>query len=414
MLNNENRYLFKFAWKSVLRTPGRNFFICFSVSLAVVIAVWVFAFFEGMNTQIERAVVDTNTGFYQLQETNYSTSTDSATPLVFSSHLQEELEKKSVVKAFSPELALDGNISTPEGAAGLLVLGIDPEYHMNLIPLFSNLDDGEYLTDQDENSVLIGRELAKNFKFNVGDQLVLNYQDKDGALRSELLTIKGIYHYNSLSFEKRFAYINQKTWQKLFFNEVRPETLFNRITLITNGLGKENILEPIAKEHGLNLKSWKDLNPEMAVVLEFHDGMIRFFFLIIAVTITMTILTPVRMLWQERFKEIKMLNIIGVKSSKFWKIGIYETSIMIFLSSILSSFLLITILGYQSINGIDFRFLNEGGVSIERAGIKIPGIIYPLLEPEQLLITFSFVIFVISVSYLWSIYRTLRKLEATL
>src|SRR5690606_39003028 len=294
------------------------------------------------------------------------------------------------------------------------VLGIDPELHMNLIPLYSNLDDGEYLTDEDEDSILIGKELAKNFKFHVGDQIVLNYQDKDGALRSELLTIKGIYHYNGLSFEKRFVYINQKTWQKFFLNEVQENILFNRITLITPSLEKEKALTPIAEDYDLTLKSWKDLNPEMAVVLEFHDGMIKFFFLIIAVTITMTILTPVRMLWQERFKEIKMLNIIGVKNSKFWKIGIYETSIMVFLSFILSSILLVTILGYQSLNGIDFGFLNEGGASIERAGIKIPGIIYPLFSVNQLAITFSFVIFVISVSYIWSIYRTLRKLESTL
>lgn len=414
MLNNENRYLFKFAWKSVLRTPGRNFFIGFSVSLAVVIAVWVFAFFEGMNTQIERAVVDTNTGFYQFQESHYGESTDSSTPLPLTRELENKLRKNPSIKAFSPELVLDANIATPEGAAGLLVLGISPEFHMDFIPLFSNLEDGEFLTNEDDDSILIGKELAKNFKFNVGDQIVLNYQDKDGSLRSELLTIKGIYHYNSLSFEKRFVYINQKTWQKLFFNEVQDKTLFNRITVITPSLGQETSLKPIADSENLVLKSWKDLNPEMAVVLEFHDGMIRFFFLIIAVTITMTILTPVRMLWQERFKEIKMMNIIGVKNSKFWKIGIFETGIMVFLSFILSSFLLVTILGYQSTYGIDFRFLNEGGVSIERAGIKIPGIIYPLLSPDQLLITFSFVIFVISVSYLWSIYRTLRKLEAAL
>lgn len=413
MLNTENRYLFKFAWKSVLRNPGRSFFIGFSVSLAVVIAVWVFAFFDGMNTQIERSVVDTNTGFYQMQEFHYADSTDSVSPLTFTEDFQKKLEMKPI-KAFSPELVLDGNIATPEGAAGLLVLGIEPKFHEKLIPIKKNMIEGSYLKSTDENEIIIGKELAKNFKFKVGDQLVLNYQDKDGALRSELLTIKGVYHYNSLSFEKRFVYINQKTWQKLFFDKDFGKILFNRVTIITPTLGQEEILNPIASSQHLELKSWKDLNPEMAVVLDFHDGMVRFFFLIIALTITMTILTPVRMLWQERFKEIKMMNIIGVQGSKFWKIGIFETGIMILLSGLLSSILLVTILGYQSLTGIDFRFLNEGGVSIERAGIKLPGIIYPILSGEQLIITFIFVIFVLSTSYLWSIHRTLRKLEAAL
>ena len=158
------------------------------------------------------------------------------------------------------------------------------------------------------------------------------------------------------------------------------------------------------------MKSWKNLNPEMAVVLEFHDGMIKFFFIIIAITITMTILTPVQMMWQERLKEIRMLNILGVTRDKFWKIGVFEVIQMILVSGFFSSLLLTIIIGIQAQTGIDFRFINDG-ISIERAGIKLPGIIYPKLTAEQIIITFAFIIIVLSISYIWSIYRTLKKLE---
>jgi len=139
--------------------------------------------------------------------------------------------------------------------------------------------------------------------------------------------------------------------------------------------------------------------------------MIRFFFIIIGVTILMTILTPVRMLWQERYKELKMMAILGVSLKKFWKIGFFEILLMIVLSGAFSSLLLTSVIGTQSYTGVDFRQLNDG-VTIERAGIKLPSIVYPLLSSEQLLITFAFVIFVLSFSYIWSIHRTLQKLEA--
>jgi ABC-type lipoprotein release transport system permease subunit len=410
MLNTENRYLFKFAWKSIRRNPGRSFFIGFSVSLAVVIAIWVVAFFDGLNSQIEKAVVDTNTGFFQVQEPVYAGSTDSSAPREFTLALENSLKKRPV-SAVSPELVLDGNIATPEGATGLVVLGIEPASHKYLIPISQKIISGSFITSEDEFGVVIGKELASLFKFKVGDQMVLNYQDKRGELRSEILNIRGIYHYNSKGFEKRFVYINQKTWQNLFLNEYTGNILFNRITLLTPGLKYEPMIQERIKNTDLKLKTWKELNPEMAVVLEFHDGMIKFFFLIIAITITMTIMTPVRMLWQERYKELRMMNIIGVSVSKFWKIGLFEVLLMIFLSGCLSTVFLVTVIGTQSINGVDFRFLNDG-VSIERAGIKLPGIIYPQLTLDQLIITFVFVIFVLSVSYIWSIYRTMRKLEA--
>lgn len=408
MLNHENSYLFKFAWKSIRRNAGRSFFIGFSVSLAVFIAVWVVAFFDGLNYQIEKAVVNTNIGYFQLQEPTFSRSTDSTTPLSFSSY--SHLLKQTFIQGYSPELVLDGNISTPEGAAGLAVIGIDPELHRTFLPLFKKIKKGRFVENQDQDGIVIGEELAKIFKFAVEDQLVLNYQDINGELRSEILKIKGIYRFNGKAFEKRFVYINQKTWQRIFLNREMKEILFNRIPIMTKNLSEQKKLEKIISQEKIELKTWKNLNPEMAVVLEFHDGMIQFFFIIIALTIIMTILTPVQMLWQERLKELRMLNILGVSSEKFWKIGLFEVIQMIICSTIASSFLLVVIIGIQSKTGIDFRFLNDG-VTLERAGIKLPNIIYPHLAINQLVVTFIFVLIILSISYFWSIHRTLKKLE---
>jgi putative ABC transport system permease protein len=410
MLNNENSYLFKFAWKSIRRNSGRSFFIGFSVSLAVLIAVWVVAFFDGLNFQIEEAVVNTNTGYYQVQEFNYSKSTESSTPLEFD---QYEKHFTSPIVSYSPELVLDGNISTPEGSTGLVVIGIHPPLHTSFLPVNSNIEAGEFITADDDGPIIIGRELATLFNFKVGDQIVLNFQDVNGELRSELLPIKGIYHYNSKGFEKHFVYISQKTWQRIFFKKEMEKLLFNRIPIMTDGLGNESIIRNRFNDSEVQIKTWKNLNPEMAVVLEFHDGMIRFFFVIIGITITMTILTPVQMMWQERLKELRMLNVLGVSSKKFWKIGIFEVIQMIISSGLFSSILLVIIIGIQSHTGVDFGFLNEG-VSIERAGIKLPNIIFPQLTIQQVLITFLFVVFVLSISYVWSMYRTLKKLEVEL
>lgn len=407
MLNDENSYLFKYAWKSIRRNSGRSFFIGFSVSLAVFIAVWVVAFFDGFNHQIEKAVVNTNTGYFQLQESNYAVATDASLPREFN---QYSSLMTPPIKSFSPELVLDGNISTPEGAAGLTVIGIHPPLHKEFLPLHSRINAGEFLDADDEGMVFIGGELAKLFNFNLGDQIVLNYQDVRGDLRTELLKIKGIYNYSSDGFEKKFVYINQKTWQKLFLNEDKNQILFNRIPIMTDSLEDAPVISQRFKDSKLEIKTWKNLNPEMSVVLEFHDGMIQFFFIIIAITITMTILTPVQMMWQERLKEIRMLNVIGVTSDKFWKIGIFEVIQMIISSGFFSSLLLVIIIGIQARTGIDFRFLNDG-IAIERAGIKLPGIIYPRLTLQQIIITFIFIIIVLSISYIWSVYRTLKKLE---
>lgn len=397
---------------SIRRNAGRSFFIGFSVSLAVVIAVWVVSFFDGMNAQIEKAVVSTNTGFFQIQDPVYAYSTDSSAPHALGPELLKKLTSSQVL-SYSPELVFDGNISTPEGSAGLLVLGVEPELHKNFITLQKSISRGSFVGPQSVDEVVIGSELARIFSFSIGDQLVLNFQDQKGELRSELLNIKGIYRYGSTDFEKKFIYTNHDTWKKLFLTVPTDGRLFNRIGIMTRGMDSEPQIRAFTDGSQLKVKSWKQLNPEMAVVLDFHDGMTKFFLLIIAITITMTILTPVRMLWQERFKELKMMSVLGVTNQKFWKIGFFEICLMVLLSASFSCVLLFAIVGTQARYGIDMSFFTKG-IAIERAGIELPKVIYPLLSAGQLVLTFGFVIFVLSFSYVWSIFRTLKKLEGAI
>lgn len=409
MLNPENRFLFHFAGKSIKRNAGRSFFIGLSVSLAVIIAVWILAFFDGVNRQIERSVVNTNIGYFQIQEKEYARTTDPSSPL----HYDEEMKKvfASDNMAPSPELVLDANITAPEGSAALLVIGVVPELHADFLGVSSNLTSGDFLTTVGENEIVIGEALAREFKYKVGDDFVLNYQDQRGQLRSELVKIKGIFNFSSHSFEKRYAYINQSSWQKLYLNEDTGKTLFNRISVMVPDLEWKETIQKSLPSSDLVLKSWRDLNPEMSVVMEFNDGMVRMFFLIIGITVLMTILTPVQMLWQERFRELKMLNTLGVSNSRFWKIGFFEVLHMIFYSGMVSSIILFIIIGIQSKTGVVFDYGKEG-INIERAGIQLTGIVYPVLAPGQILVTFLFIILVLVVSYLWSIHRTLGKLEA--
>lgn len=409
MINDENRYLFKFAFRSILRNRGRSFFIGFSVSLAVFIAVWVLAFFDGMNRQIERAVVNTNTGFYQLQEKSFARTTDPGHPLEFTESLRKKLEKEHISQ-ISPELFVDANISTPEGNAAIALLGIIPGFHRNFLPVSTSMVSGEFLRSDDEDGIIIGQELSVIFKWKVGDQMVVNYQDVTGELRSEILFIRGIYHFSSNSFEKRFAYTTQKTLQKLFLKEYTGRILFHRIPFMAESLAEKSLLKEKLRGENLVLKTWRDMNPEMSVVIDFNDGMIRFFFIIIALTITMTILTPIQMLWQERFSELRMMNVIGVVKKRFWKIGFFEVVQMIAFSGIASSVILFVILSIQAKTGVDFRY-SEQGLNIERAGIRLNSTVYPYFAPSQILITFGFIIFVMLLSYTIAIHRTLKKLE---
>ena len=390
------------------RNSGRVLFISSCVTFAAIVSIWLFAFLKGFAHEIEKAVVNTNTGHFQLREYHYAQTTDSSFPHTFIPVLEKKLKKSTL--AYSPELIFDGNILAPEGAASLEVLGISPSHHKNLMPLTENMREGTFLSDNELDSVVIGYELAKHFMFKVGDQLILNYQDNNGELSSEILKIKGIFDYNSRGFQNRHIYITQRTWQNLYFRKDSDKLIFNRITILASGLDKRPELEEEFKHAGLILKTWKELNPELGVINDFQTAMIKLFFVMIGIAVTMTILNPVQMSWQERVKELKLLNTLGISISDIWKFGFFEFVLMVILSGTASGFALFIILGIQSRTGLDFSVINHG-LYIERSGIIMPRLIFPTFEVSQLIGIYCAVGVVYAVSYTTAIRSALKRLD---
>ncbi len=392
------------------RNAGRVFFISSCVTFAAIVSIWLFAFLKGFAHEIEKAVVNTNTGHFQLREYHYDQTTDSSFPHAFITVLEKKLKKTTL--AYSPELIFDGNILAPEGAASLEVLGISPEHHKKLMPLTENMKEGTFLTGDEKDSVVIGYELARYFKFKVGDQLILNYQDNNGELSSEILKIKGIFDYNSKGFQNKHIYVTQRTWQNLYFRKDSENLLFNRITILATGLDKKPILEEEFKNAGLVLKTWKELNPELGVINDFQMATIKIFFIMIGIAVTLTILNPVQMAWQERVKELKLLNTLGISKSEIWEFGFYEFVLMVILSVTVSSLALLIILGIQSKTGLDFSVINQGQY-VERSGIVMPRLIFPTFELNQFIGILGGVVIVYALSYAAAIRSALKRLAFT-
>ncbi|MBF0312290.1 MAG: ABC transporter permease [Oligoflexia bacterium] len=415
MTNNPNYnvtlYLSKLALKNILRNPLRSCFLSFSIALAVVLAVWIVSIFAGINKQIASAVRDCNIGHIQLLNPDFDQTreSDKITPLDPSA--LKALATLPFVRAISPEMLLEGQVSAPAGTRPIEIIGIDPPLHSGYLHLEKHLHEqgGNYLGTIDEG-VLIGESLAKYYSLTIGDTLVFHYQNSVGELTSTLLTIQGIFKLNGPAFEMKTVYANYPYVQQLFFTHTPPLTGFNRIVLSFDAAIEDHDLTAIPKfdqalselQAQFNLsfvrKSWHQINPEMAVVIKFHEGIIYFFLVVVAITIFITILTPVSMLWHERTHELRMLNIIGISKNRIYLLSLLEGIELTALSLLLATILLLFILGIQSYTGIDVEFLTAGK-SITRAGISLSEKIYPLVSTANAVAMASLVTLVVLLSY---------------
>lgn len=390
------RSIFHYAIKSIFRQKSRNFFIIFIVCLTSVFSLFTASLFEGKNAQIERNIIETETGNYQLIEKNFFEKYDPMKPMLMDSDISEKVKDYNS----TPELLLKTTILHPEGAQELTLIGIEPESHEKVFPLKYYVTGMWPLPDDLSKSVVIGKKFAEKLKLNIGDELVITYQDQSKAILNESLPIVGIYHNFGPGFESHNAFVAKNFVGKLI--NVNDPNAFHRIILRSKALPK-----PKNDGNNLVLKSWDELHPELTVMMKFHNGVTRALIVFMLVIAYVSIITPVNVLWDERKDEVKLLQTIGASEKTLYIIASYEAFVLT-LFALGSSVLIWGLLhGLASIHGLDFSMMGEK--SVVRGGILISSVVYPVISILHSAVIIIFHGLIIFGSNFWCIRSLLRK-----
>ncbi len=386
----------RFALKTIFRQKSRNFFIIFIVCLTCVFSLISAGLFEGKNEQIEKAILATETGLYQVIEKNFHTKSDPTRPAV----LSDDLEKRLSGLIYTPELLLKTTILNPEGSQELTLIGIDAKTHEKIFPMKNFIKGTWPVTELNPNGIVIGKKFADKFNLSIGEEVIVTYQDKNKSIQNESLPIVGIYSKNGEGFERSYAYVKKNCLQTLL--QLDDERSFNRIIFST-----KNKKKPIIKEDHLLLKDWNDLHPELSIMMKFHNGVTRVLIIFMLVIAYVSITTPLNILWEERKGEIKLLRTIGASEKSLYILASVEAIILTFAALLTSIIIWLVLYRYTKLHGLDFSIMGEE--SVTRGGILISSVVYPSFN----FLHFSIIIFfhgaLIYISQLFGIKKLLMK-----
>ncbi len=392
--NNRGAPLFVFAWRSVMRAKSRNAFIIGTIGVMGVFSIFTSAIFEGKNAGLARAIISTHVGDYQLLAKGFHEGKTPHQVESLTASLKETLRKYD----YSPELLIDTSVLHPNGATGLKLLGVDHDLHERVFPLrIRPLKDLE---------IVIGKRFAQKLSLNVGDSFTVTYQDRHRAILTEAFVVSGIFHGFGPAFEEEHAFVSKRFLQRLMgLTESDP---FHRIIIRTDA----KALPPassVAMDH-LLLFDWRDLHPELSVLMSFNDGLMNFLLICMFLVALVSITTPVNILWEERGPELRTLFILGSTRSVLLKIGLFE-ALIVTLSSLCFTFVLfVPVYSLARYYGIDFTYLGEGRMI--KDGIELSPIVYPVLTSQHVFIVALFNISVIFGANFWCLRKRLRSLSA--
>jgi len=322
------------AFKDLSKRRRETLMVILAITIGVVGPLFTTALNNGMQDAFVGNTVNVYTGHLQIQPNTGDTVISKS-----ESVLSKVTGIQGIVGA-APRMNGGVDIESRTEKMGIAIFGVKPSLEEKASTLAKTVERGDFLDDKDKNDLLIGTSLSEVMKVDVGDTVLLQYQNREPVE----FKIKGIISTGTFELD-RYAIIGTYDTVKELIEKDDASNIIIRLENPDESLKYKLILQ---KETTLpNIKTWQELSAGMAGMIEtfgvistMTSGVSVF---VAAIAISLIIYTTVR----NKIREIGVLKAIGARGEMIMRIYLAEA---IFIGVIGTS--LGTIIGLFLIHGM--------------------------------------------------------------
>lgn len=319
------------AWRNLWRNRSRTLVTASALAFGYLSAVVMVGLTDGMGAELIENGTRLLTGQIQVHAEGYlperkmhgtiggDAGTDVAAMLA-------RIDADPDVIASAPRLYGGGLISAGDRTEAGILVGIDPEREAKVTTLLSSLQEGRPPKDG-ANEVVLGSELVRQLKLKVGDEVILVAPASDGSLGNDLYTLSGVFHSGTPAIDASYALLPLPDLQ--FLLAMEPGHIHEIALDVARPWATTEIADTLAARLSsggppVEVRSWRDLRPELAQSVDLMDGMnfiivvIIFGMAVFGVANTMIIGTF------ERQKEFAVVRALGTTRTSVGRTVVYE------------------------------------------------------------------------------------------
>lgn len=378
----------KIAFRNILRNKARSFITIAAVAVGLCALIFLKAFIDGADHQMVVNYTDLFVGHMEIHKTGFQKNMGLDKSINNEWSIVSVLQKTPSVAAASPRIKEFALISSSEGSAGILLLGVDPDKEKTVTNLDQKIREGSWLTPQEKDQILIGKQLAENLNVTAGDKVVIMSQAFDGSIAAAAYDVKGIIDTGTEEIDKNLAIITLAAAQDLF---VMDRKISEIVVKLHNLDDLDLVQKELSRAVGRNFEvlSWKDISPMTYQWLQFDQVFTGLILFIVLLVISAGILNTILMGVLERTKEFGIMLALGTKPR--------QISLMVGLESLFLG-LIGAVLGSAAGSGLVLFFhlvgINLSAVSAALNSSYIGSVIYPLFSPFSVVLYAVIVLFV--------------------
>ncbi len=236
---------------------------------------------------------------------------------LFIKGLKDKFKDIKISKTYSGE----GIILNNDNAKGIIIKGIDTKDIKNFNFLFQNIKKNS-LDKFEENSAIIGAELAFNLNLKIGDKINLMSSafiatPFGGFPKQETFTVVEVFRTGFYEFDQNFVFLNMSDVLSIFDKEEDEQNLEILLDDPMNADEYKKIIQQINQNYFVY--SWTDLNKSFFSALKVERNVMFVILTLILIVAAFNIISGLTILIKNKTKEIAILKTLGLSNQSIQK-----------------------------------------------------------------------------------------------
>ena len=391
------------AWRNLWRNHRRSLIMLAAIAIGLWGMIWMTALMRGMVDQMIDDAISTLSGHVQIHAEGYldDPSVEHTIPAAGDNMVLLGLLNSPQVSAWSQRIRVPAVIRSEREVYGITLVGIDPQREQGLSFIADSVVEGHYLQSPDDRHVLLGRKLVEQLQTRLGQRIVLMSQDPGNNIAERGFRIGGIYDTDLQATETSYVFAGIETVRSL----LKMGSGVSEISLLGDDYRNPEGLaaEVRAAAGAAETKTWLQLDPYMASMLDVMDGFIVIWFSIIFLALSFGLINTLLMAVFERTREIGLIQALGMPPASILYMVLIESVIMLLIGMLAGNLLSwLTILSIQ--DGIDISGIAQG---LEWAGMS--STLLPAVKSSDVLLANAIVLLLGVAASLFPAWRASRK-----
>lgn len=360
------------AWRNLWRNPRRTFITLIVVFIGLWSILSLSSFMAGWMNSARDGTLKLLIAQGQIHAVGYldDPNIDHLMPMPDPA-LEAALTAPQITN-WAARLELPAVVRSEYKTLPVTMLGVDPEAESRISTVPGKVVEGRYLNDMDDDSVIIGLNLAERLKTALGRRVILMVTGSDGWLQERSFDVVGIYDAD-VSFEDTYVFTGRNAMQRMVLLE-------SEISQIAFEVPEEEALSGVltslsAAAPGLDVREWRKLSLLLGMMDTSMGFGVYIWLAVMMVMVSIGIINTQLMAVFERTHEFGLLRAVGLKPGHVLVLVTLESVLLIGLGVLIGMFAAaLTVFSLR--NGIDLSAFSKA-LEAFQSGDTIYMKIYP-------------------------------------